>query len=322
MSASFRPVLRTTVLAAGLAALGAGSPVLAHDLFLGGPQGTILGAEFDGMVFQTLGACGGPINSAALNGDVLLLGDLNGNVYGHNLVSDQTDYYFTLAGSSNPAMVMHAGDLLVSLGTAEIRRVNPDTGVVLDTMTAPTDVQAMLLLGNDLFVSGEDGGIYKGNADNGAFVYFGCTCLGTINALAYHNGAVLAADEFGSVVRFHKTTGAIDGWIFVPGNNSALVVVGDELLVSDSEGAVRRVDPQTGEVISTHSAGTPIAAMVLDNRPVCAADANGDDAIDTADFFAFLEGYFAEDAAADFNDDGAVNSNDFFAFLTAFAAGC
>lgn len=52
----------------------------------------------------------------------------------------------------------------------------------------------------------------------------------------------------------------------------------------------------------------------------CAADYDGDGVINTNDFFAFLNNFFANDA--DFNHDGATNSQDFYDFLTAFFIGC
>ena len=54
----------------------------------------------------------------------------------------------------------------------------------------------------------------------------------------------------------------------------------------------------------------------------CPADFNGDTAVNTLDFVAFLNAFVAGDAAADFNGDTAVNTLDFVAFLNAFVAGC
>jgi hypothetical protein len=56
-------------------------------------------------------------------------------------------------------------------------------------------------------------------------------------------------------------------------------------------------------------------------RP-CAADLNGDGAVNVADYLAFLSYYAAANAWADFNRDGQVNVADYLAFLRAYAAGC
>ena len=64
--------------------------------------------------------------------------------------------------------------------------------------------------------------------------------------------------------------------------------------------------------------------MALDNlsitepRPACPCNWNGDDAVNSQDFFDFLDGFFASDA--DFNGDDVTNSQDFFDFLECFFA--
>jgi hypothetical protein len=52
----------------------------------------------------------------------------------------------------------------------------------------------------------------------------------------------------------------------------------------------------------------------------CPPDFNHSGAVDSQDFFDFLNAFFASDA--DFNADGSTNSQDFFDFLNAFFAGC
>jgi uncharacterized membrane protein len=52
----------------------------------------------------------------------------------------------------------------------------------------------------------------------------------------------------------------------------------------------------------------------------CRADWDMDGLLNSNDFFAFLEDYFAGEA--DFNQSGVTNSDDYFAFLTAFFEGC
>jgi hypothetical protein len=56
--------------------------------------------------------------------------------------------------------------------------------------------------------------------------------------------------------------------------------------------------------------------------PACRADWNQSGDVNSADFFDFLNAFFASDPAADFNADSIVNSQDFFEFLAAFFAGC
>jgi len=54
----------------------------------------------------------------------------------------------------------------------------------------------------------------------------------------------------------------------------------------------------------------------------CAADFNGDDAVNTLDVLAFLNAWSGRDPRADFNRDGAINTQDVLAFLNAWTAGC
>ncbi len=70
------------------------------------------------------------------------------------------------------------------------------------------------------------------------------------------------------------------------------------------------------------STGRNEALMWVSNCLDCPADFNCDGALNSQDFFNFLNAFFANDPSADFNHDGAVNSQDFFDFLNAFFAGC
>ncbi len=55
----------------------------------------------------------------------------------------------------------------------------------------------------------------------------------------------------------------------------------------------------------------------------CDADFNGDDAVNSQDFFDFIGCFFDSSCQrADFNGDKAINSQDFFDFLGAFFQGC
>jgi hypothetical protein len=55
---------------------------------------------------------------------------------------------------------------------------------------------------------------------------------------------------------------------------------------------------------------------------VCAADCNGDGALNILDFVCFQNKWQAQDAAGDCNGDGAYNILDFVCFQGLFVAGC
>ena len=61
-----------------------------------------------------------------------------------------------------------------------------------------------------------------------------------------------------------------------------------------------------------------LAGLILCGR----VDMNGDHAVNSQDFIAFLNAFVAGDPSADFTGDGSVNSQDFVAFLDVFAGGC
>ena len=71
------------------------------------------------------------------------------------------------------------------------------------------------------------------------------------------------------------------------------------------------------------NASTPgtIANHYTLGRP-CPADFNADAAVNSQDFFDFLNALFAGNSLADVNRDGFINSQDFFDFLTAFYGAC
>lgn len=69
-------------------------------------------------------------------------------------------------------------------------------------------------------------------------------------------------------------------------------------------------------VESDFGPGPRLELTVRIGEPADPADWNGDGAVNSDDFFAFLADYFNGDA--DFDGDGETNSDDFFAFLTAY----
>lgn len=64
------------------------------------------------------------------------------------------------------------------------------------------------------------------------------------------------------------------------------------------------------------------SAYVFDLNCRCAADLNGDGAVNTQDFIFYLNAWANGDPVADWNGDGSINTQDFIAYLNDWAAGC
>src|SRR5262249_45744564 len=78
------------------------------------------------------------------------------------------------------------------------------------------------------------------------------------------------------------------------------------------------IDILTGTSLDVNHNGIPDEC----EPPVCRADFNGDNRVNSQDFFDFLGAFFAQLPSADFNGDNQVNSQDFFDFVAAFFVGC
>jgi hypothetical protein len=72
----------------------------------------------------------------------------------------------------------------------------------------------------------------------------------------------------------------------------------------------------------TVRATSEFSACVEVAQGSCAADFNGDGAVNTQDVLAFLNAWTAGDGRADFNGDGTINTQDVLSFLNAWNTGC
>lgn len=80
----------------------------------------------------------------------------------------------------------------------------------------------------------------------------------------------------------------------------------------------------TGEIegVVTTIDGTATIVAVGDVPEQCRVDINGDGAVNTQDFLAYLNLWTASDPEADFDGNGTVNTQDFLLFLNEWTAGC
>lgn len=76
---------------------------------------------------------------------------------------------------------------------------------------------------------------------------------------------------------------------------------------------------------TTQHTGGEIRGQIVMNPPPCAADCNGDGAVDIRDFFGFVQAFSGgvpTFPCPDCNADGSISVADFFCFAAAFSRGC
>jgi len=78
------------------------------------------------------------------------------------------------------------------------------------------------------------------------------------------------------------------------------------------------------DAIDGNSAGLKLGHYVGQNFLLerCASDQNNDGAVNSADFFDFLDALLTENIEADFDRNGLVDSQDFFDYINAYFSGC
>lgn len=129
---------------------------------------------------------------------------------------------------------------------------------------------------------------------------------------------------FSDITRFTFTSD-IDGLLQEPISHL-------EVLFTESSGPL--TDNGSGDLVGVREGEQTIFTFVFPGEPSlsghlrfdpatpCPADFNQDGAVNSDDFFDFLNAFYANDPGADVNGDGAVNSDDFFDFLNTFFTGC
>jgi hypothetical protein len=227
----------------------------------------------------------------------------------------------TLSGAAVPA-----GSLLVidgNSGGAVIQAVDPVTGAVLATLQTSFGAGHVV------------GGAY--HPERGSFFLAQDREPGNpgnlLAEISPADGALLAIFVITNVrPGFSVERGDLD----IAPNGNLLVASSDETVIGEFSplgdfiaehslpagvGALSGIatDPARGEIWAVSTSGE---VWRLGAGPACTADFNADDAVNSQDFFDFLNAFFAGAPAADFNADSIVNSQDFFDFLNAFFEGC
>jgi hypothetical protein len=240
----------------------------ADVLYVGSPLGVVLQGDPRGSNFQFLGLCGGQIQSLALDGNDLFIGDTNGVVYHFDGTQGFVDQQFVVPGGAN-ALLVNNGELLVGSPTA-VKRVNKSTGAVLATLPSSVPVDALLVRGADVFVGSSFGAVFKGNLTSGNFQLWG-TCTGPILSLAADGthlwaGSGFAADS-GVVLRFSLASQTLQNVFFTTNDATALVLHQGDLLVGGSNGTIERRQRVWGDLREVTSTSFGLRAMVLAESP-------------------------------------------------------
>jgi hypothetical protein len=312
----------TTVVSAMFLGLGLGAgPAAATDLYIAGTLGEVYQGDSETGGFQLFGGiCLGSIQALAMDDSFIYAGD---NIGGIIQVDLDTGVFVNIffAPDSISAMVMHDGDLLVSEVDGDIHRIDPTTGLVESTLLGPYGVEAMLVLGDDLYVSSAiEGIIWKGNAVSGEFEYFGCGCSGPALGMANNDLSLYVADGFGQYVRYDLATGFLMDEGFLPFGTSAMVMDGEDLLLSEPDGTIHRIDPVSWLELDTMISPVTIETMLLDDAVSVFADIDGDGIVGINDFLALLGAWGPcpappEACPADLDNDGYVRITDFLLLL-------
>lgn len=140
----------------------------------------------------------------------------------------------------------------------------------------------------------------------------------------------ISGDNIVAGAVYHQVNGVMTGAAYGFQFDGAEWVERSELAASDGEaldlfGFAVGVSGETAIVASYLDAdnGTSSgSAYLFDLNCRCAADLNGDGAVNTQDFIFYLNAWANGDPVADWNGDGSINTQDFIAYLNDWAAGC
>jgi hypothetical protein len=312
-----RSILKRGALASLLAG-GFAASALASDLYVAGPTGEVWKGDsvVGGFTYFTC-TCTGPVNSAALTKTHLLYGDIFGTIAKARLSDGMIENFF-FSTNDNSAMVLDGADLLIGGTNKTVVRLNSNSGQISKTLNTPFDVQAMALGSPNLFIGSQNTFVHKGDKVNGGFTLVGA-CGGIVNSMALKGNTLYVGDITGKLYR-KVGEGPLVYYIDVPSDATALAFDGNVLLVGGSDGKIHRVNPDTGQLLGTFNAPFAVGAMVIKNN-ACAADLNGDGAIDQTDLGILLPA-FGVNALGDVDGDGDTDQSDLGILLAFFNTTC
>ena len=237
----------------------------ADRLIVSGQDGFLYQADTATGVFEPFsGPCVSPLVRMAADDQHVYGTDAFGTVMVFDRASGAAlNWLFPAVGTINS---LAAGDEGLFVGTVEgdVVRLDPLTGAALQTRTTPDGVRVLLAHEGQLYVASTNGAIYRAAADGGEFEYFSCFCFFNLSMLAIDAGQLVAADEFGTVVRIDLATGALLTGFSLFGSRVAGVSDGVLLLYYDG-GVIPFANARTGALLpgQFQAPGTVSSLFVL-----------------------------------------------------------
>lgn len=225
------------------------SPAGATDLYVGSLDRSFARGNTTSGNFQTLGACGGQIQSMAQDGDDLFLGDLDGNVYRYDIGASSLGYAFT-AGNSAAALALTGRDLYIGGSNGVVERRDAVTHALVSSWNVGAPVTALMVRGTFLYAGTSFGFVERGSRTAGNFAFWG-TCGGPVTSIAADATHIILGTQSGTIYRVALATGQTSGQFQVPSDATAMAVEGQQLLVGGTDGVVRRVNRTTGTPIGS-----------------------------------------------------------------------
>lgn len=245
------------------------APLAAERLLVAGPDGFVMAADTDHGTFEYYAClCSGPIRALASDERRVYTTDDFGQLLTFRLADGLLQGFASPGLGPIDALAASGGVVFAGLESGLVARIDPFTGTVLGTRTAPAGVRALLARDGFLIAAGADGAIYRAPIAGGDFEYFTCFCFFDVQAMAMAGDAIVVADGFGTVGRIDPDTGDILAAFFVGPTNSMAVADGD-LLFYYAAGNIQRFDAQTGAPLP-HGYKSPILVetmLVVPDRP-------------------------------------------------------
>lgn len=254
---------RTAGLLFPLCALGFASTADARDLFVGSSNTAILKGSATSGDFQFVSACGGAVNSMAMFGSTVHVGDSQGNIYVYDDTAQSIAYAFTLPTTAN-AMVRSAAHVVVGGDDGKIFVAHPSTGALAATHDVFASVDALALSGTTLVAGSLAPGVFLGDVNTGNFFnLLGCGGCGPIQSAAQDGELLFLGDNTGNIYTYDLDLGFVSYAFTVQSDLTAMAVDGAALLVGSSSGTILRIDRSNGAVLGTFQVGMPIEAMAI-----------------------------------------------------------